>query len=162
MKTVLDLGAYNGRASEEFVEEGDRWILVDNEQHLEYDGWAKPAPPLGAEYIVMDIMDYTEPADVVVCSNVLYHVLDPHALLRHLKELTLKTLVLKTYFDPPGEKDWNYYGEKKQAHPHLPTANTIFYRPTLDGLTNELKSLGFKNLEIKFKEMFLVTITCEV
>ena len=142
-KTVLDLGAHTGQASKEFVLPGDRWILVDNQQYLQYNGWAIPQTPEGAEYLIGDIMDYHSPAEIVVCSNVLYHVPDPFALLRHLRKLTLGKLILRTYFDE-GDAGWNFYGEQRPAHSHQGTAATIFYRPTLNGLRKALKEAGFE------------------
>jgi 2-polyprenyl-3-methyl-5-hydroxy-6-metoxy-1,4-benzoquinol methylase len=100
MKTILDIGAYDGCASKGFVEEGDRWIWVDNQQHLKYDGaegtrWGKVRPPPNAELHIMDGMDWKEPADIVVCSNVIYHVPDPIAFIKHLRELTLGKLYIR-------------------------------------------------------------------
>lgn len=141
-RTVLDLGAYDGRASAGLVRPGDRWVLVDNKEYLRYDNWPIPILPEGIVYKISDIMDYKEPAEVVVCSNVLYHAPDPHAFLKHLRELTIDTLFLKTYYDTDGE-GWHYYGEKIPAHPHKETADTIFYRPTVNALVEEVLDLGF-------------------
>jgi len=157
-KTVLDLGAYNGLTSKPYVQEGDTWILVDNKQWVEY-GWGKPSIPPNAIFIEKDIMDYHEPADIVVCACVLYHVIDPHALLKHLFNLTKNTLYLKTYFDKEGE-GWQYYGEKKQAHSDPKTAKTIFWRPTEIALTKELYEIGFKLVEVAKHENVLATWTC--
>ncbi len=156
-RTVLDLGAYDGNFSSGQVRAGDRWILVDNEQWRKY-GWGEPVRPDNAEYVVMDIMDYHEPAEIVVCSNVLYHVPDPHKLLKHLRKLTLETLYLRTYFDE-GEQGWNYYGKDNPAHPNKSTAETIYSRPTVNTLVDELKRVGFKNIAVT-KKGGLVTVEC--
>ncbi len=149
MKTVLDVGAYSGEASKEYVEPGDTWILVDNQQYLGYEGWGVPSTPKEAKLIICDIMDYKEPADVIVCSNVVYHVPDPIALLRHLHKLTKKLLYLKTYYNPPGADDWTFYDPKKNpAHQHPPTAATIYYRPTAVGLEKALREVGFTDIKI--------------
>ena len=147
-KTVLDLGAYDGFASKTFVLPGDKWILVDNLQYLQYTGWEVPKVPEGAEYIISDILDYYEPAEMVVCSNVLYHVKDPHALLRHLRKLTKGSLLLRTYFDPPGKEKWNYHYKKASSGGDIKTRKTIWYRPTLDALTEELNEVGFSNVAV--------------
>ncbi len=162
MKTILDIGAFNGESSREFIKPGDKWILVDNQQYLQYDNWKVPKSyPEGATMIFMDGMDYKEPAEIVVCSNVLYHVPDPHAFLKHLRELTLDTLVLRTYFDGGNEKRWNYYGKEHPAHGHPSTAATIFYRPTIPALKEELENLGF-DIEINIQGGGLVTMTCKL
>lgn len=160
-RTVLDLGAYNGCASSSFAGSGDRWILVDNRQWVKYD-WGEPVIPERAEYVISDIMDYHEPAEIVVCFDVLYHIEDPHAFLHHLRRLTLETLYLRTYYDE-GDKGWNYYGKEKPAHPHPSTAETIYWRPTLPALIDELGEVGFKNVKIiknSAPKSMLVTIEC--
>ncbi len=144
-RTVLDLGAYDGNASSQFVHLAEQWILVDNREYEKY-GWGSPVIPEGATYIEMDIMDYLIPAEIVVCSNVLYHMPNPQALLRHLRKLTIETLILTTYFDE-GDKGWNYYGKENPAHPHRGTAETIYYRPTLSALLEGLREVGFKNIK---------------
>ena len=162
-RTVLDLGAYDGNYSERFAHLGEQWILVDNAEYEKY-GWGAPVIPANATYIEMNIMDYHIPAEIVVCSNVLYHMPDPQALLRHLRKLTIETLILRTYFDK-GDYGWNYYGKENPAHPHRPTAATIYYRPTLTTLLDELWEVGFKN--IKFgddhaptESRMLATVEC--
>lgn len=142
-KTVLDLGCYDGGSSTAQVKDGDRWILVDSEQYLEYENWGRPKLPDNAEYHKMDLMDYKEPAEIVVCYNVLYHVPDPHAMLKHLRFLTKEKLLLRTYIEPV--KGWLDRTDGS-AHPHKGTAKTIFYYPSLDALIEELTALGFKKI----------------
>lgn len=160
-KTVLDIGAHAGQASKQFVKPGDKWILVDNQQYLQYDRWSKIEQIEDAEYHVCDALEYKTPADVVVCSNVVYHVLDPHALLKHLKYLTLDALYLTTYYDEPRPEPWKYYGAENPCHPHPETAATIFWRPTIQGLEDELKELGFKIVS-KTVGGDMVSFTCKV
>ncbi len=160
MKTVLDLGAYSGVASNQFVEPGDRWILVDNGEWKKY-GWGDPAYLPDAEVIDCDIMDYHEPAEIVVCSNVLYHHPDPWAFIAHLRKLTLETLVLTTYFDEGEKAEWHFYDKDvNPCHPDPKTAATIFYRPTIKALTEELRKVGFKIDKIEKPDG--VTVTCSV
>jgi len=147
-KTILDLGAYNGVASTDLVGEKDRWILVDNRQYEQYDGWRTPGLPPKAEYYEMDLMDWKEPAEIVVCSNVLYHVPDPHAMLKHLRELTLERLYLTTYVaDLPS--GWVDHTGGKHPHLHRPTAFTLFMFPSTNALVDELKELGFNILKVE-------------
>jgi hypothetical protein len=149
MKTVLDLGAYSGQASVHLVKPGDTWILVDNEQYRDYDGWKQPGTPENATRITCDIMDYHEPADIVVCSNVLYHVPRPFEFLKHLRKLTKDVLYLKTYHNETGE-DWTFYDPlKNPGSGHGPTARTIFYRPSHAGLEKALKDAGFTDIKIQ-------------
>ena len=156
-KTVLDIGGYDGCASREYVNDGDRWVIVDNQQYLKYDRWEAPETPDGAEYLVMDCMDYHEPAEIVVCSNVLYHVPNPWVLIKHLKKLTKEKLYLTTYFDKVGNV-WNYYWKEKPLHPHKGTAATIYYRPTIPALIDELKKVGFVNIKKTISDT--VTLEC--
>ena len=157
-RTILDLGAYDGVYSKPFVRENDTWILVDNKQWLKY-GWGEPNKPANAMYVISDIMDYDKPADIVICSNVLYHVTNPYALLKHLYKLTNKILYLKTYFNKEGA-DWTYYGKNNPQSTHTTTSETIFWRPTINVLIRECESLGFKIVETLYHEKLLATLVC--
>jgi len=46
-RVVLDLGAHAGEASAPYIKPGDKWILVDNQQYLEYENWAVLPLPKG-------------------------------------------------------------------------------------------------------------------
>jgi len=108
----------------------------------------------------MDLFDWHEPADLVICSNVLYHVEDVHGFLRHLKELTKGTLILRTYYNlGDGDNDWTYYGPKRPVHPHPGTAATIFWRPTVRTLEKELHEIGFKNVKVDIQHE-IVEMVC--
>ncbi len=160
MKTVLDLGAFDGNASRYLVTKGDRWILVDNGQWKQY-GWDEPMTPEGAKRIECDIMDYADPAELVFCSNVLYHHPDPWAFMNHLRELTLETLHLRTYYDK-GPGSWiRYDKDKNPAHADPKVAATIFYRPTIKGLTDELALLGMRVDELTAQDG-LLSVVCSI
>ena len=166
MKTVLDVGAYDGGASREFVEKGDRWILVDNCQYERYDGWKRPAMADEEldyqEYYNMDIFDYHDPADIVVCANVIYHVEDPWALIKHLRKLTLNTMILKTQTDPVGSGDWCWHNVENPLSGHASTNETIFYRPTEQALLNELRAVGFTCGEVQHVDGIFSVFICGV
>lgn len=59
-----------------------------------------------ARFHVGDVFAWDEPADVVMCAGGLYHLEDPAALLRRLRELTRSSLVVQTVYhlgvDDPG------------------------------------------------------------
>ena len=66
-RCVLDLGGYNGRASRPYVLLSDRWVVVDNRQYRKYGDWAEPALTPDMEFHEMDLHDWHESAEVVVC-----------------------------------------------------------------------------------------------
>ena len=137
----LDLGSWNGRGSDAYRHMVDKWIFIDNEQYKQYDGWRTVNFSPETDYRIMDIMDYHEPAEIVVCYDVLYHVPDPHALLKHLRKLTKERLYLRTWvFDGDG---WVDKHNDKTVSNHAPTRETIYYYPTIKGLVEELMKVGF-------------------
>lgn len=163
--TILDLGAYDGRASAPLVKEHDRWVIVDDLQWKQY-GWGEPKIPDNAEYIVKDIFEYNDPAEIVVCSQVLYHVPEPIELLKHLRKLTKERLYLKTAFNekphPTMTYDgWTYYGLVNPVHPDKSTAATIYYRPTEEALLRALASVGFTVVKVnKLKIEKSIEVEC--
>jgi len=75
---------------------------------------------------------------------------DPFKFLHHLRKLTKGKLILNTYLSGGEEPEWKYIYGTEEAHPHLKTANTIYYRPTRAALYEALEEAGF-TIESKYE-----------
>lgn len=119
--------------------------MLDNRQYRKY-GWADPEIPAEVEFHEMDFMDWHEPTDLVICYNVIYHVPEPNAALRHLRKLTRWMMLLCTSF-VEGHSGWKFYGDL-EWHNDPKTARTVYARPTLIGLISSLEMAGFTELRL--------------
>lgn len=136
--TVLDLGGYDGKFARLALDRGAiSATVVDNKEWIQYE-WGAFEPKPGVRYVDSDIMDWHQPADLVICYNVLYHVKQPLPFLRHLRKLTRGTLSLCTSFVEKGDGGWVVY-PTGLGHPN----KTVWCRPTPDGLTRALFDAGF-------------------
>ena len=138
-KTVLDVGGYDGFAAEIAHKGGARRaICLDNEQYQTY-GW-KDVRKQGVEYITGDLMEWTEPVDVLINYNVLYHVKNPWAFLEKCKALTKEQMLLCTLFRYSDRPHFYLY-EPRECNP---TDESVFWGPSIMGLERLLKYTGWE------------------
>ncbi len=138
-KVVLDVGGYDGFAAEIAHKGGARRaICLDNHQYEHY-GW-KDEKKEGVEYIQGDLMEWTEPVDVLINYNVLYHVKNPWAFLEKCKELTREQMLLCTLFRYSDRPHFYLY-EPRECNP---TDESVFWGPSITALERMLKFTGWK------------------
>ena len=155
--SALDLGGYDGSNARDLVARGASPVtLVDNREYLAY-GWSAPEGyPDGVVYVEGDLMDYHDPADYVVCSNVIYHLTDPFACLAHLRRLTRRVLALTTSYRGAGDaRGWTFYPDGT-GHPN----GTVWCRPSIAGLVEAAHEAGFAEVEEVFRQGDQVTFRC--
>jgi Protein of unknown function (DUF1698). len=143
-KIVLDVGGYDGYYAARAMERGAEVAKVlDNRQYRRYssdeaEGWHEPVLFPGVMYITGDLITYHQPAHLVMCFNVIYHVTSPWDAARALRHLTWDTLLLSTSWLAGDEAVWHLTPD---------ASHTIFWTPTVPGLVNLLKAVGFANVE---------------
>lgn len=138
---VLDIGGYDGWAAARALDNGAKSAtVVDNAEWRQYE-WPKFDEIPGVRYVSMDFMDWHEPADVVICFNVIYHLRSPVFALHHLRTLTRDRLLLKTSFVPEEDGPWRYYPDG-MGHPN----QTVWWRPSKRGLEESLRAVGFHTI----------------
>lgn len=148
--TVVDFGGYDGHYAKGCADRGAASAtVVDSGEWREY-AWSRPHPPAPVEYVEMDLMDWREPADVILLYNVLYHLSAPLPALQHLRSLCRKWFVICCPFVP---------GSEPVLHIHDPLAEggtmpspdvsryTCYFRPTRAGLERLLAVAGFQIVE---------------
>ncbi len=141
-KHVLDVGGYSGEWAAEALRRGAKSATVVDNREWERYGWDEPI--LADARIVQregDLMTWTKPADIVLCSNVLYHLPDPVGGLERLRAITREPLVLRTSFegeDEVGDDGWRWYPDG-MGHEN----GTVWARPSLSGLERALTQAGF-------------------
>lgn len=138
-RSVLDIGGYDGRWSADALKRGAASAVVVDNGEWEAYGWG--APGTADARIVFergDLFDLKEPADVVLCGNVLYHVKRPLDALQTLRRLAAEALVLRTSFVVASDlpDGWKWYPDGS-GHPN----GTVWNRPTLPALERELGGL---------------------
>ena len=142
--TVLDVGGYDGKAARYCLDRGaEKATVVDSEQWRKY-GWNGPTREQGPTFVTMDILDWVEPADVVICSNVCYHVQNPWLFLAHLRELTIASLLLHTWIIEGDRDYWQIYtpGDGHKGSP------TVVWRPMVPALGKLLVNVGFPDVAV--------------
>ncbi len=138
-KTVLDVGGYDGFAAKMTLDRGaKRAICLDNHQYEHY-GW-EDIKKEGVEYITGDLMEWTEPVDVLINYNVLYHVKNPWAFLAKCRDLTREEMILCTLFRYH-DGSWVYLYEPRECNP---TDESVFWGPSITALERMLKFTGWK------------------
>lgn len=152
--SALDLGGYDGANALHLLQRGASPVtLVDNGEYEQY-GWGAPQSfPEGIRAVRADLMDWHEPADYVLCSNVIYHTRDPFACLRHLRRLTKKVLALTTSFD--GESGWTWYPDGK-GHSN----GTVWCRPSPAGFVEAAHEAGFTEVTEVYRQGDQITFRC--
>lgn len=141
-RTVLDVGGYAGDRAKSALDGGAaRGVCLDSGQYAHY-AWAPPAPLDGVEYATGDVLAWTEPFDVVVCWNVIYHQRNPWAFAEQLRALTREALVIHTSFVDGEAPAWRVY-RPYEGHP---VSWTVAWRPTVAGLVTLLAAVGFRDV----------------
>lgn len=141
-RTVIDVGGFAGAQAKSALDGGAaRGVCLDSGQYVHYK-WTPPSHQVGVEYVTGDVMAWTEPFDVVVCWNVIYHQRNPWAFAEKLRALTREALVLHTSFVLGDEPNWRVY-RPYEGHA---VSWTVAWRPTVAGLVNLLAAVGFVNI----------------
>lgn len=137
-KVVLDVGGYDGFAAEIAHKGGaKRSICLDNHQYKHY-GW-QDVKKEGVEYITGDLMEWTEPVDILINYNVLYHVKNPWVFMEKCKELTKEQMLLCTLFRYSDRPHFYLY-EPRECNP---TDESVFWGPSIMGLERLMKYIGW-------------------
>lgn len=155
-KTVLDLGGYDGEQCKWALDKGAiRAICVDNEQWEAYQ-WSKPQMYPGVVYKNMDFMHYSDPADVVIFQNVIYHQKNPYQVLEKVRTLTKNQMIISTSIVEGDEAMWRIY-RPYEGHP---VSWTVMWRPTVKGLLALLENVGFKVLAFNYDPADHMVVNC--
>jgi len=143
-KTVLDIGGYDGRMAAYALECGaKRAICLDNEQWEHY-GWTEKDRLPGVEYVVGDFLEWTEPVDVVICYNVVYHVKNLYQFFEHLRSMTKKTMLLCSLVRFDDQSRWYQYNPYECNLDD----DTVYFGPSSSALIKMLELTGFKTTEL--------------
>lgn len=140
-KTVLDIGGFDGRFAKMAHDRGARRaVCLDNQQWTEY-GWQQPPFSDEVEYITGDFRDWSEPFDIVLFLNVLYHVESPITALQHLTTICDDKMLicsLGVWSDLPV---WRPF-EPREVNPD---DVTVFWGPSPGGLRKGLTIAGWSD-----------------
>lgn len=140
--TVLDVGGYDGRMAALAKERGaQRAICLDTAQWTHY-GWNEKAKLQGVEYVTGDFREWSEPVDVVLFFNVLYHVENPWAALAHLRTIARREMVLCTLVVWDDRAVWEVYDPFEVN----PKDDTVYWGPSETGLRKLLKLTGWTDV----------------
>jgi len=156
--SVLDVGCYDGGQASLCAQRGAAPVTaIDSREYRLYKDWPDPAWDLpGVRFVEADLFDWTEPADLVICSNVIYHVRDPFAAIDRLRALTRWRLVLRTSFVADGaDRGWKRYDDG-MGHPN----GTVWCRPTPAGLVAALHAGGFPTVEEQGRAGDHIVVEC--
>jgi hypothetical protein len=155
-KDVLDIGGYNGEMAAYCLERGaKRAVVLDNNQWEHY-GWERPVMPAGVDYIQRDFRELISEYAVVLFFNVIYHLEDPHAALRHLRMITGETMLLCTMYVYSDLPVWRVY-EPREVNP---TDETVYWGPSPTGLAKSLKVTGWSSVEEIGRSVERMVVRC--
>jgi SAM-dependent methyltransferase len=135
-------------------------------EYLGMDAWHAPeqTPELAPRFRTADVqrrdtLPFDRPWDVVICFDVLYHLLSPLEALRNLHDLAGECLVLGTAVLPEGKilnrpdapLDYHYAeGPLLRFEPGFRGDDTNYLFPTEECLRRMLTWAGFPRLERKY------------
>jgi len=161
-KSVLDIGGYDGTMAAYALERGAASAAVlDSEQWRGY-GWPYPEMPKGVERLVGDFRTddwllVEHQADVVFFFNVLYHVEDPHAALRRLRDWCTDEMLLCTLYVYSDLPVWRVY-EPRELNV---TDKTVFWGPSPKGLLKSLKVTGWDDVQEIGRTVERIVVRCK-
>lgn len=157
-QTVLDVGGYDGQYARLCVERGAAAVtVIDTEQWHQY-GWPEPHPwPDTIRYVQADLLDWTEPADVVLCFNMLYHIKDVWGACAALRRLTRQVCLIYTQIllDEPAPiwRNW----QKQDAN----YQDACYWKPSESGLLTLLEEVGFTHVTVQgYGDCERIALTC--
>jgi tRNA (mo5U34)-methyltransferase len=165
-KTVLDIGTFDGYFAFLAEKRGAKVIGIDPLQgcsHFEQgtDGFnfAKSVLNSNVEFYEYSLYDYrvSEQAkknDIVLYYGVLYHVKDPLKELRYLSVVTKEYALIETAIAQ------NDYGNKSvwEFNHGFDNDSTNYWYPSIKGLENTLKFVGFKTIQTIYNDGIRATI----
>ena len=155
-KSVLDIGGYDGRFAKLCLDRGAKQaICLDNNQFRQY-AWEYPIPLPDVEYLGYDIMEYHQPADLVIFYNVIYHCQDPMGALRQLRKLTRETALVCSLTRFDDRPNWYLY-EDRECNPEDPT---VYWGPSPSGLIRALEMAGFEEVGVVGKAVERLVLQC--
>lgn len=142
-KSVLDIGGHRGdKASHALTAGAAQATVLDNGEWQQY-GWQPFEPLEGVRYEHGDFLEAGEPADIVFCLNVIYHLQEPLAGIRRLRKLTREWLVIRSSFVPGDEPGLGIGGWKNYPAGSGHENGTVWVRPTQSSLRQALHEAGF-------------------
>ena len=161
-KVCLDVGCYDGGTARRCLERGAAAAYaIDNREYRRYGDWGEPGwDLLGVRYAECDLFDWIIPADLVIASNVIYHIADPFEALAKLRWLTRWKLLLRTSFvggdeEVEGPAGWIWY-PGGMGHP----TGTVPCRPSPGGLRASLRAAGFTEITEQGREGDHIVVEC--
>lgn len=162
-KTVLDIGAMNGYHSLLAEKRGAKVTAIEPVQGygdnfeclklaLEANNSTVDARLLSLEHFYEEY--FVKAAyDICFYYGVLYHVLNPIQELGYLSDLTKEYALIETAISQ------NYAdGSIWELRHGFDNDPTNYFYPTLDGLWNALKLVGFKSMEVIYNDGIRATV----
>lgn len=148
-QTVLDIGGYDGLFAGECVRRGASLVrIIDNGEWQNYH-WRIPPTPPGVERVGCDVLEWEQPADLIVFGNVIYHMRDPWRALRHLRTLCRGRMLMWTCFIPTEEAVWQVEPLPAPTNDNVAYEGnfTVYWRPSVPGLVRVLERTGWTDIE---------------
>lgn len=143
--SVLDLGAADGWFSFECERRGaDRVVAVDMRPPT---GFSIAAELLNSkvEYIQGSLYDLDLGAfDIVLCIDVLYHLVEPYTALKRLHAFCNKKLLLATISSDQRSPETSSTPALKFIRPQYPEDRTVHFAVSRRGLEMMLEDVGFE------------------
>ena len=154
--SVLDAGGYDGRMAKVALDRGAASaICLDNSQYGRY-GWTEPLRREGVEYREGDLLGWSEPVDVVLFFNVIYHVQDPWRTLAHLRSITRREMLLCSLVTWTDRPTWELYAPREVN----PDDDTVYWGPSETGLRRLLGLTGWTDVEEVGKTLERLVLRC--
>lgn len=169
--SAVDLACHQGYFSTQLIERGvDSVIGIDaRAEHIRDATAITTAMGLDnfsarqSDIHDVNVEDYRDPFDIVLCFGLIYHLENPVGALRVARELTSKVCLVETQV-VPGVNGWVDWGNHRFVRPlkgsfgiidevddtHGPEASTlgICLAPSIEGLLWVMQKIGFDRVEL--------------